>query len=132
MVLATDYPAGSIFLSMLWFFMFFIWIMLLFQVFGDLFRDHELSGFAKAIWILFVVIAPFLGVFVYLIARGPKMAERNAKAMSEMEQAQKEYIREAAGTATSTADELHRLADLRDRGVIDEAEFQSLKAKALA
>jgi len=132
MVLATDYPAGSIFLSMLWFFMFFIWIMLLFQVFGDMFRDHELSGWAKAIWILFVVVFPFLGVFVYLIARGPKMAERNAKAMAEMEKAQKDYIRQAAGTAPSAADELHRIADLRDRGVIDEAEFQALKAKALA
>jgi len=132
MVLASTYPAGSIFLSMLWFFMFFIWIMLLFQVFGDMFRDHELSGFAKAIWIIFVIVFPFLGVFVYLIARGPKMAERNAKAMAEMEKQQKEYIREAAGSGPSTADELHRLAELRDKGVLTEEEFQAQKAKALA
>lgn len=131
MVLGYDYPLGGVFISMLWFFMFFIWIMLLFQVFGDMFRDHELSGWAKAIWIIFVVIAPFLGVFVYLIARGPKMAERNAAAMAEMEKAQQQYIREAAGSAPSTADELARLADLRDKGVLSEEEFQAQKAKAL-
>jgi len=131
MLLANDYPAGGIFLSMFWFFMFFIWIMLLFQVFGDLFRDHELSGFAKVVWTIFVIIAPFLGVFVYLIARGPKMAERNAKDMAQMDAAQKDYIRQTV-QPPSTAAELQRLADLRDGGVIDENEFQKLKAQALA
>jgi len=131
MLLATSYPAGGIFLSMFEFFIFFVWLMLLFRVFGDVFADHELSGGVKALWLIFVILVPFLGVFVYLIARGPKMAERSAAAMAEAEKDQKAYIRDAAAGGSSTADELQRLANLRDSGVLTEEEFQVQKAKAL-
>jgi hypothetical protein len=129
---ASDYPAGGIFLSMLWFFLFFIWIWLLIVVFSDLFRSHDLGGFAKVLWILFIIIVPYLGVFVYLIARGHKMAEHAQQAAAAQDAAAKQYIQQAAGTTPSTADELQRLADLKAQGVITDAEFESAKAKALA
>jgi Short C-terminal domain/Phospholipase_D-nuclease N-terminal len=127
MILA-EWQVGEVFLSMLWFTLFFLWIWLLVVVFGDIFRSHDLGGFAKFLWVLFVLVMPYLGVFVYLIARGHKMSEHAAEAAA----AQRAYIRDAAGTSTSSADELSRLADLRSQGVIDEAEFQRLKAKVLA
>jgi len=113
---------------MIWFFLFFIWIWLLIAVFSDIFRSQDMGGVAKAIWILFVIFMPYLGVFVYLIARGSKMSEH---AMKDMQAAQAAYIRQTAGTP-STAEELARLADLKAQGVIDEAEFQALKAKAIS
>jgi len=117
---------------MIWFFLFFIWIWILITVFADIFRSHDLSGWGKAAWTIFVIFIPYLGVFVYLIARGHKMHEHAAEAMQAQQEAQKAYIREAAGTAASPADELHRLADLKDRGVIDDAEFQKMKAKIVS
>lgn len=128
-MLASSFGTGEVFLSMVYFFLFFVWIMLLFNVFADLFRDHELSGFAKVIWIIFLIIAPFLGVFIYLIARGPGMAKRQAKDMQAQEQAFKEYVQQTAGTGT--ADELAKLADLKAQGVISDAEFEAQKAKLL-
>jgi Short C-terminal domain/Phospholipase_D-nuclease N-terminal len=127
-MIVGDWQVGEVFLSMLWFTLFFLWIWLLVVVFGDIFRSHDLGGFAKFLWIFFVIVFPYLGVFVYLIARGHKMSEHAAEAAAQ----QRAYIREAAGTSTSTADELSRLAELRSQGVIDDAEFQRLKAKALA
>lgn len=126
MTLADDFGSGQVFLSMLWFFLFFIWIWLLIVVFGDIFRSRDIGGWAKALWVIFVIVFPYLGVFVYLIARGHKMGEHAVAA----EQAQRDYIRSVAGT--STADELARLADLRDRGVISEEEFQRLKAQVVS
>ena len=116
---------------MLWFFMFFIWIWLLIMVFSDIFRSHDMGGFPKAMWVIFVIIAPYLGVFVYLIARGHKMSEHAMDAAKAQDAAARDYIRNAAGTAASPADELARLADLKAQGVIDDAEFQALKAKAI-
>ena len=107
-----------------------IWIWLLIMVFIDIFRSHDLSGWAKALWVLFVVILPFLGVLVYLIARGGKMHERAERQAAQQDQAVRAYIQQAAGT--STADQLAKLADLRDRGVISAEEFEREKAKVLA
>jgi hypothetical protein len=113
---------------MFYFFLFFIWIWLLIIVFGDIFRSRDLGGWGKALWVIFVIVFPYLGVFVYLIARGHKMGEHAAEAA----QAQRDYIRNVAGSAPSSADELARLADLRNQGVISEEEFQRLKAKVVS
>ncbi len=130
-MLANDFGTGQVLWSMLWFFMFFIWIWLLIVVFSDIFRSHDLGGFAKAIWVIFVIVVPYLGVFVYLIARGHKMHQHAVEAAEAQDAAARQYIQQATGTQASTADELARIADLKERGVIDEAEFQKLKAKAI-
>src|SRR4051795_4054859 len=116
---------------MLWFFLFFIWITILIRVFADIFRSHDMGGGAKALWVIFVIIVPYLGVFVYLIARGHKMSEHAMEAAQANDAARRAYIQQAAGSSGSTADELARLADLKEKGVIDDAEFQRLKAKAI-
>jgi multidrug resistance efflux pump len=116
---------------MLWFTLFFIWIWLLIAVFADIFRSHDMGGLAKTLWVIFVIFIPYLGVFVYLIARGHKMHEHAVEAAQQQDAATRAYIQQAAGTAPSTADELTRLADLKAKGVIDDAEFQRLKAKAI-
>jgi hypothetical protein len=131
-VTLAEFGTGQVFLSMLYFFLFFIWIWLLIVVFGDIFRSHDLGGFAKALWVIFVIVVPYLGVFVYLIARGHKMSEHAMEAAQAQDAAQRAYIQRAAGTSPSTADELARLADLKDQGVLSDAEFDQLKAKALA
>jgi len=106
------------------------WFWVLIAVVADIFRSKDLGGFAKALWIGFVIIIPWLGVLVYVIARGDKMQEHNAQAMSDMEAAQKDYIRSVANT--SPADELERLAGLKEKGVLTEEEFAAQKAKVLA
>ncbi|MGZ4755583.1 MAG: SHOCT domain-containing protein [Acidimicrobiia bacterium] len=131
-MLANDFGSGQVFWSLLWFFLFFIWIWILITVFADIFRSHDLSGWAKAIWVLFVIFLPYLGVFVYLIARGHKMSEHAQEAMQAQDAAARQYIQDAAGTSGSPADELARLADLKAKGVIDDAEFQKLKAKVVS
>jgi ABC-type multidrug transport system fused ATPase/permease subunit len=121
-----------VFWSFLWFFLFFIWIWLLIVVFSDIFRSHDLSGWAKALWIIFVVIVPYLGVFVYLIARGGRMQEHAAADAKRQDTEFRQYVQSAtASSSGNTADDLARLADLRDKGVISEAEFQQAKAKTL-
>ena len=131
-MIAADFGVGEVLWSFLWFFLFVIWIMILFYVFTDIFRSKDLGGVAKTLWVLFVILTPYLGVFVYLIARGNKMAENTVKAAQEQDAAARAYIRDAAGSDGSPAAELARLADLRDKGVIDDAEFQTLKAKVIA
>jgi hypothetical protein len=130
MIVAAEWGTGQVFWSMLWFFLFFIWIWLLITVFADIFRSRDLSGWGKALWSIFVIVVPYLGVFVYLIARGHKMGEHAAEAAQEQDQAFRQYVQQAA--ATSPADELAKLADLKANGVIDDAEYERLKAKALA
>jgi Phospholipase_D-nuclease N-terminal len=131
MVLGYDYPLGGVFMTMFVLFMWIIWFWLLISVFGDLFRDKDTSGGMKALWCIFVIIAPFLGVFVYLLARGGGMAERNI-AQQQAAQAQFDsYVREAAGSGGSAAEIAHA-KELLDAGTIDQAEFDSLKAKALS
>ncbi|HUW04337.1 MAG TPA: SHOCT domain-containing protein [Acidimicrobiales bacterium] len=129
MLLAAEFGTGQVLWSMLYFFLFFIWIMILFQVFADLFRSDDLSGWAKAAWLIFVIFLPYLGVFVYLIARGHKMGERQMRAAQAQQDAFDSYVREAAG---SSATELAKLSDLHDAGKLTDEEFASLKAKILA
>ena len=131
-MVAAEFGTGQVFWSFLWFFLFFIWIWLLIVVFGDIFRSQDLGGWAKAIWCIFIILVPYLGVFVYLIARGGKMHEHAMAAAQAQDQAMRQYVRDAAGTGGSTADELARLADPREKGVISDAEFEQLKAKALS
>jgi Phospholipase_D-nuclease N-terminal len=131
-IVAAEFGTGQVFLSMLWFFLFFIWIWLIITVFADLFRSRELSGWAKALWVLFLIIFPYLGVFVYLIARGHKMHERAMQAAQAQDAAARDYIRSAVGGAAGPVDDLAHLAGLRDRGVIDDVEFQRLKAKVVS
>jgi type VI protein secretion system component VasK len=131
-LLANEFGSGQVFWSMLWFFLFFIWIWLLIVVFSDLFRSHDLSGWAKAFWVIGIIILPYLGVLLYLIVRGHKMAEHAQQAAAAQDAAAKAYIQQAAGTSgASTADEIQRLADLKAQGVISDAEFEAGKAKAL-
>jgi len=134
MLLASyQYPILDFFLTMLYFFLFVIWIWLLITVFVDIFRSHDMGGWAKALWVIFVIVLPFLGVFVYLIARGGKMHERAATEAAQQQQAFDAYVKEAAGTAgTSSADQLSKLADLKSQGVITDAEFEAQKSKILA
>jgi hypothetical protein len=130
-MLAAEFGTGQVFWSMLWFFLFFIWIWLLIVVFGDIFRSDDLSGWAKALWCIFIIVVPYLGVFVYLIARGHKMQEHSIKEAQAQDAAMRQYVQNVAGSGGGAADEIARLADLRDRGVISEAEFQQAKAKAI-
>jgi len=132
--LASEFGTGQVFLSMLWFFLFFIWIWILITVFADLFRSHDLSGWAKAAWVIFVIILPYLGVFVYLIARGHKMSEHAIQAQQAAQAQFDSQVRAAAGTGggTSVADQLSKLADLKASGAIDDAEFQRLKAQLIS
>ncbi len=132
MSLAAEFGTGQVFLSILYFFMFFIWLWLLIAIFGDIFRSHDMSGGVKALWTIFVIVAPFLGVFVYLIARGGKMHEHAVQDVQAQDAAARAYIRDAAGTGSSATDQVAQLANLKAQGVIDETEFQRLKAKAIA
>ncbi len=131
MLLASEFGTGQVFWSMLWFFLFFIWIIILFQVFGDIFRSKDLSGWGKALWSIFIIAVPYLGVFIYLIARGSKMQEHAVADAKAMDAAQRAYIQQAAGTGTSDADQLDKLAALHSAGKIDDAEYAAAKAKVL-
>jgi len=132
-VLLADFGTGEVFLSMMWFFLWFVWIWLLIVVFGDIFRSRDLSGWGKALWTIFVIVLPYLGVFVYLIARGKKMQENSMQAAADQEAAMRNYVRNVASdNGHGRADELTRLAQLRDQGVLSEAEFQQAKAATLA
>jgi Phospholipase_D-nuclease N-terminal/Short C-terminal domain len=122
---ATGYPVLSIFWTLLEFFFFFLWIWLAISVFADIFRSHDIGGGTKALWAIFIVLLPYLGVFAYLIFRGGSMHER-AAVQATLQQ------RASASGATSAADQLHKLADLKERGFITETEFQDEKAKILA
>ena len=133
MLLAYDYPLLGVFWTMLWWFLLFAWIVLLFRVIADIFRSRDMGGFAKALWAIFVVVVPWLGVLIYLIARGGKMAERDYENARAQDEAFRAYVKDAAGSgSTSTADELTKLANLHSQGVITEAEFARQKEKLLA
>lgn len=130
-MLAYDYPILGLFWTILIFFLWVAWIMLLFRVFGDIFRNHEMGGFAKALWSIFVLVVPFLGVLIYLLVHGDGMGRRDLAVARANEQAFQSYVRQVAAT-DGTADELSRLAALKDQGVLTEAEFEQQKAKVLA
>jgi ABC-type multidrug transport system fused ATPase/permease subunit len=129
----SSYPLLNIFWSMFIFFLWIIWIWILITVFIDIFRSHDLSGGAKTLWFLFVLFIPLVGVLVYLIARGGKMHEHAVRQAKQQDQEFRQYVQQAAASApASTADQLAKLADLRDRGVISAEEFDREKAKVLA
>ena len=130
-MLAYDYPAMGIFWSMLWFFLWIIWIMLLFRVIGDVFRSHDMGGFAKAMWLLLVIVVPFFGVFVYLIVRGHAMAQHDMDAARARDEQMRAYVQQVA-SPNGSADELAKLAELNRTGVLTDAEFAQEKAKILA
>lgn len=117
-----------------WAFVFFAYLMVLFSILGDLFRDSSVNGWVKAIWIIFLIFVPFLTALIYLIARGNGMTKRSMEQAAEMRKAQDEYIRQAAGSAGggSTVDDISKAKSLLDSGAISQAEFDALKAKALA
>jgi Short C-terminal domain/Phospholipase_D-nuclease N-terminal len=125
----ADMGTGEVLWSIFWFFLFFIWIMILFRVFGDIFSSQDLSGFAKVMWCLFVIFLPYLGVFVYLIARGDEMGKHALAAAQAQDAAARDYIQSVA--STSSADELAKLAALKADGTLSEAEFNAAKAKVL-
>jgi Short C-terminal domain/Phospholipase_D-nuclease N-terminal len=131
MLADSQFGTGQVFWSILWFFLFFLWIWLLIIVFSDIFRSHDLSGWGKALWVIFVIVLPYLGVFIYIIARGGKMQEHAAQAAASQDAAVRSYVQSVATDEKSPAEEIARLADLRDKGVLSEAEFQQAKAKAL-
>ena len=131
MVTVWEYSPGDVFLSMLWFFLFFIWIWLLITVFADIFRSDDLGGWAKALWTILVIVLPYLGVFIYLIARGHKMGEHALQQSQRQEEQMRTYVQSVAGSP-SAADEIARLAELRNSGALSEEEFQAAKAKVLA
>ena len=130
MVLAAEWGVGEVVLTMLWFMLFFIWIWIAISVFIDIFRSPDMGGVHKAIWVVAIFVVPFLGVLAYLIVRGGKMNQHAIAAAQAQDDAMKAYIRNAAGT--TPADELHRLADLKERGVITDAEFQKLKSQVVS
>jgi hypothetical protein len=124
-----EYTVWDAFWTMLWFFLFFIWIWLLISVFSDIFRSDDLSGMSKALWTIFVVVLPYLGVFVYLIARGQKMGQHAMRDASRREDQMRTYVQGVAGS--STAEEIERLAQLQQQGAITDEEFRQAKAKLL-
>ena len=133
-MIAADYPFLDILWTMFIFFAWVIWFWLLITVFGDVFRRRDLSGWGKVGWTVLVICLPYFGVFIYLIARGGKMHEHAVQAAQAQDTAFRQYVQQAAGTSGggSVADELARLADIKAKGVISDAEFEQLKAKALA
>ncbi len=129
----SSYPLLNIFWTMFEFFLWVIWIWILIMVFLDIFRSHDLSGVAKALWFIFVLFIPLIGVLVYLIVRGGSMHERAERQAQRQNEEFRSYVQQAASDApASTADQLSKLADLRDRGVITADEFEAQKAKVLA
>jgi len=127
----ADVSFGEILLVALEIFFFVIWIWILITILSDLFRDHELSGWVKAAWVLFLVFIPFLTALIYLIARGEGMRDRTIKAQADAKKHFDEYVREQAHSS-SPADELHKLAELKDKGALSPEEFDRAKAKLLA
>jgi Short C-terminal domain/Phospholipase_D-nuclease N-terminal len=128
---SQNYPLLNVFWTMLWFFLWILWIFLLIRIFIDIFRSDDMGGWAKAGWSIFVIIVPFLGVLVYVIARGSGMAKRDQQQAVAADQAARSYIQSAAGASTSVAEEVNKLAALRDQGVLTEQEFETQKAKVL-
>jgi hypothetical protein len=125
---------GSFLLALFEFFLFFAWFMCLFWVLGDIFRSKDLGGVSKTIWVIFVIIIPWLGILVYLIARGHGMQERQLEQAKEVQAAQAEYIKSVAAPASggSAASQISDAKGLLDNGTINQAEFEQIKAKALA
>jgi hypothetical protein len=130
-LIAADYPFLDVFWSMLIFFVWVAWFMLLFRVIGDVFRRHDIGGGVKVLWLIFVIAVPFLGVFIYLIAESKGMAERNMEQVQARQQANDAYVQSVARSG-GAAVEIEKAKQLLDSGAITQAEFDALKQKALA
>jgi hypothetical protein len=130
-MLGSSYPFADVMWTMLVFFVWVLWFWLLFTVFADVFRRHDISGWGKTAWLIFVIILPFLGVFIYLIAESKGMAQRNIDRANQAQSQFNDYVRQAAGSGGS-AGEIAKAKELLDSGAITQAEFDSLKQKALA
>ena len=130
-MLASQYPLLDLFWTLFFVFAFVVWFWILIAIFTDLFRSHDLGGLAKALWVVFVIVVPVVGILVYLIVRGHGMHERAAVEAQQEEQEFDAYVRQTAG-GTNTADELAKLAQLKENGTITQAEFDAQKAKLLA
>ena len=131
-MLLAEFGTGQVFWSMLWFFLFFIWIWLLISLFGDIFRSKDLSGWGKALWTIFIIILPFLGVLVYLIANGHGMGQRNAERAQAAQSQFNEYVQSVAKDGGGAASELEKAKGLLDSGALTQAEYDALKAKLIA
>ncbi len=129
-MLAYTYPLADLLWTMLEILLLFIWIWLLIVVFSDIFRSDDMKGWEKGLWVIFVIVLPFLGILVYLIARGDKMQKHDIQDAQDTQQVFDAYVRQVAGTGP--ADELTKLVDLRDKGLLTDAEFESQKTKILA
>jgi Short C-terminal domain/Phospholipase_D-nuclease N-terminal len=129
---SSSYPVLDVFWTMFQIFAFVVWFWLLFMVLMDVFRSTDLSGWGKAGWTIFVLVLPLIGILVYLIVRGRSMHQRAAQQAAQQEEALRSYVQEAAGSSASSADQLAKLADLRQRGVITSDEFDQEKSKVLA
>jgi len=136
MILPLEFGLWDVFVSMLWFTLFFLWIWIFIMVVADIFRSDDLSGWGKTGWIILCVVLPYLGVFLYLIIRGRHMTEHRTRDYQQMQQQQEDYIRSVAGTGSggggSAADEIEKLAKLRDQGVLSAEDFEAAKARVLA
>jgi Phospholipase_D-nuclease N-terminal len=133
LLLAAEWGSGQVLWSLLWFFLFFVWIMLIFTIFGDIIRSQDMGGWAKAIWSIFIIFLPFLGIFIYLIARGGGMGERQVAAAQRQNEQMQEYIQATtASGGTSDAEQLAKLADLHTSGKLDDAEYAAAKAKVIS
>ena len=122
----ADFSVGEFLLWLVWIFLFVVWFWLLITIFADIFRRHDIHGFAKTMWVIFVIVLPFLGIFIYLITQSKGMAERNIA----QAKAQQEQLRQIVGT--SSADELMKLDQLKASGSLTEAEYQTMRAKIIA
>jgi hypothetical protein len=131
MTVASSYPFLDVLWTMLIFFGWVIWFWLLIVIFGDIFRRHDIGGGAKTLWIIFVIVLPFLGVFVYMIAESKGMAERNAQQAQAQKKEFDTYVQSVASSGGGSAAEIEKAKQLLDSGAITQAEFESLKAKAL-
>jgi hypothetical protein len=129
-MLAYTFGSGQLLWSMLWFFMFVIWIWVLIAIFGDIFRSHDMGGGMKAFWVIFVVILPWLGILIYLIARGGGMQQRALEQAQQNQADFQKYVQQTAGGGA--ADQIAKLNDLKTQGVITDAEFEAQKAKLLS
>jgi Short C-terminal domain/Phospholipase_D-nuclease N-terminal len=129
--MSDDFGFWDVIVSMFWFMLLVAWISLFFRIIGDIFRDRELNGVAKAGWTVLLVFLPWIGALAYLLARGDSMNRRTLQAQADNAESYRSYVREVAGSA-GPADELRKLAELRDSGVIDAEDYEKAKAKVLA
>ncbi len=131
-MLAYDYPLLGAFWTIMWFFLWIAWIVILFRVLADIFRSRDLGGWSKGLWVFFVIVIPWLGVLVYVIARGDKMTEHAVQEARDRDAMFRSYVQDAASTTGSAADEIAKLAELHGQGAITDEEFAASKARLLA